>query len=163
MAQLKIPPKPVNDLELKIPPPILVLIISALMWFVSENLPALSFTLPGTQLFGFALAGTGILFALAGIIAFLKAKTTVNPTQPGNTSAMVTSGVYRLSRNPMYLGLLLVLAGWSAVLSHVLAFVFLPIFVAYINRFQITPEERALSAKFGEAFSIYTQEVRKWL
>lgn len=110
------------------------------MWFVSENLPALSFTLPGTQLFGFALAGTGILFALAGIIAFRKAKTTVNPTQPVNTSVMVASGVYRLSRNPMYLGLLLVLAGWSAVLSHVLAFLFLPIFVAYINRFQITPE-----------------------
>mgnify|MGYP001636531653 FL=1 len=163
MVQLKIPPKPVNDLELKIPPPILVLIISALMWFVSKNLPALSFTLPGTQLFVFALAGTGILFALAGIIAFLKAKTTVNPTQPGNTSAMVTSGVYRLSRNPMYLGLLLVLAGWAVVLSHILAFLFLPVFVAYLNRFQITPEERVLAAKFGEAFSIYTQAVRKWL
>ena len=152
-----------NDLELKIPPPILVLIISALMWFVSENLPALSFTLPGSQLFGLALAGTGILFSLAGIIAFRKAETTVNPTKPGNTSAMVTSGVYRLSRNPMYLGLLFVLAGWAAVLSHMLAFLFLPVFVAYLNRFQITPEERVLSVKFGEAFAAYTHVVRKWL
>jgi protein-S-isoprenylcysteine O-methyltransferase Ste14 len=62
----------------------------------------------------------------------------------------------------MYLGLLLVLAGWAAVLSHVLAFLFLPVFVAYINRFQITPEERVLSVKFGEAFAAYTQAVRKW-
>lgn len=154
---------PVSVLELKVPPPVLALIFVAAMWFVSIQMPSFAFNVPGSHVWGLALAGTGIILALAGVIEFRKAETTINPTKPGATSAMVTFGVYRLSRNPMYLGLLLVLAGWAAVLSHVLAFLFLPVFVAYLNRFQITPEERVLSAKFGEAFATYTQAVRKWL
>jgi protein-S-isoprenylcysteine O-methyltransferase Ste14 len=152
-----------NILELKLPPPVLALIFVAAMWFASWQLPSLAFEMPGSHYWGLVLAGTGIILALAGVIEVRKAETTVNPTKPDATSAMVTSGVYRLSRNPMYLGLLFVLAGWAAVLSHVLAFLFLPVFVAYINRFQITPEERVLYAKFGEAFTTYTQSVRKWL
>ncbi len=152
-----------NNLELKVPPPVLALIFFAIIWFASRQLPSLAFDMPGSHYWGIALVGTGIILALAGVMEFRKAETTINPTKPGATSAMVTSGVYRLSRNPMYLGLLLVLAGWAAVLSHVLAFLFLPVFVAYLNRFQITPEERVLSAKFGDAFAAYTQAVRKWL
>jgi protein-S-isoprenylcysteine O-methyltransferase Ste14 len=153
----------VNNLELKVPPPVLALIFFAIIWVASRQLPSLAFDMPGSHYWGAGLVCTGIILALAGVIEFRKAETTINPTKPGATSAMVTSGVYRLSRNPMYLGLLLVLAGWAAVFSHVLAFLFLPVFVAYLNRFQITPEERVLSVKFGEAFAAYTQAVRKWL
>lgn len=152
-----------NNLELKVPPPVLALIFFAIIWVASRQLPSLAFDMPGSHYWGIGLAGTGIILALAGVIEFRKAETTVNPTKPSTTSAMVTSGVYRLSRNPMYLGLLFVLTGWATALSHVLAFLFLPAFVAYLNRFQITPEERVLSAKFGEAFATYTQAVRKWL
>ena len=105
----------------------------------------------------------GIAIALAGVMKFHQAKTTVNPIRPEKTSAMVTSGVYRLSRNPMYLGFLLALVAWAIWLSHALAFAFLPFFVIYMNRFQIIPEERALAAKFGGKFTEYRNSVRRWL
>lgn len=76
---------------------------------------------------------------------------------------MVTSGVYRVSRNPMYLGFLLALAWWVVFLSHLLAFALLPLFMWYMNRFQIVPEERALAAKFGSEFTEYSRAVRRWL
>jgi protein-S-isoprenylcysteine O-methyltransferase Ste14 len=107
--------------------------------------------------------GVGILLILAGVYAFQKAKTTVNPTKPAAASSVVTSGVYRLSRNPMYVGFLLALIGWATFLSHTLPFLLLPAFVAYMNRFQISPEERALSAKFGDEYETYKQAVRRWL
>jgi protein-S-isoprenylcysteine O-methyltransferase Ste14 len=82
---------------------------------------------------------------------------------PRTTSAIVTSGVYRFSRNPMYLGFLLGVTGWAVFLSDLLAFAFLPLFIVYMNRFQIIPEERALSEKFGRHFTKYKDTVRRWL
>jgi len=95
--------------------------------------------------------------------SFQKAKTTFNPLKPDAASSLVASGIYRVSRNPMYVGFLLVLTGWAMWLSHPLPFLFLPIFVGYMNRFQISPEERVLSAKFGEEYDTYKQSVRRWL
>ncbi|MFP5406472.1 MAG: methyltransferase family protein, partial [Gammaproteobacteria bacterium] len=86
-----------------------------------------------------------------------------NPTRPGAASSLVLGGPYRFSRNPMYLGVLLVLVGWAVYLSNVLAFVVLPLFVLYLNRYQIAPEERALSARFGASFDEYRKSVRRWL
>ena len=83
--------------------------------------------------------------------------------QPAKTTSLVAGGVYRFTRNPMYLGLLLVLAGWAVFLSNALAFALLPAFIAYIGRFQIAPEERALAAKFGTEYEAYRTEVRRWL
>lgn len=100
---------------------------------------------------------------LAGLYEFQKAKTTFNPMTPDDASSVVTSGVYRVSRNPMYVGFLLLLIGWAIWLSHPLPFFLLPVFVLYMNRFQILPEERALSAKFGKAYDSYQQGVRRWL
>jgi len=153
----------VSALELKVPPVALVLIFAALMWLASAYVPSLAFRLPWRTVVAVAFVSAGIIIGLAGVVAFRKAGTTVNPTKPGATSAMVTSGVYRLSRNPMYVGLLFALTGLAVFLSHVLAFAFLPIFAAYMNRFQISPEERVLSAKFGSEFSAYKQSVRRWL
>ncbi|MCX7173499.1 MAG: isoprenylcysteine carboxylmethyltransferase family protein [Proteobacteria bacterium] len=152
-----------NALELKIPPVPLALAFGGAMWLVSVQLPELSFALPGRVAVAAALSGLGGIFAISGMIAFRNAMTTFNPMRPGAASALVTSGAYRLSRNPMYAGLLLTLGGWSVFLSHTLAFLFLPAFVAYMNRFQISPEEKALSSKFGEEFAAYTQRVRRWL
>ena len=152
-----------NALELKIPPLVLVLVLALTMWFAALQLPSLSFTLPWGHGLAVTISGVGIFFLLAGIYAFQKAKTTLNPTTPDATSSIVTSGVYRLSRNPMYVGFLLVLAGWAIFLSHPLPFLLLPVFVAYMNRFQISPEERVLSAKFGEEYDTYKQSVRRWL
>ena len=108
-----------------------------------------------------ALAGGAI--ALAGSLEFKRARTTVNPFKPESSTALVTSGIYRFTRNPMYVGLALLLLGWSAFLCSAWALFGPVIFVLYINRFQITPEERVLSAKFGAAYAEYTTRVRRWL
>jgi protein-S-isoprenylcysteine O-methyltransferase Ste14 len=76
---------------------------------------------------------------------------------------VVTSGIYRLSRNPMYLGFLLALAGWTVFLGNIIALALLPLFVAHMNAFQIKPEERALLAKFGPAYAQYMRTTRRWL
>jgi protein-S-isoprenylcysteine O-methyltransferase Ste14 len=110
-----------------------------------------------------ALALIGIAIALAGVIAFHRARTTVNPLKPDATSALVTGGVYRFTRNPMYVGLLLVLAAWMIFLSSPWSVAGLPVFVFYLDRFQIAPEERVLAAKFGAAFADYRTRVRRWL
>ena len=133
------------------------------MWVASVQLPGLAFSLPGRIVVATTLGVWGLVFAVAGMIAFRNAMTTFNPMQPGAASVLVTSGAYRLSRNPMYIGLLLTLAGWAVFLSHTLAVLFLPAFVAYMNRFQISPEEKALSSKFGKEFAAYKQSVRRWL
>ena len=152
-----------RTLELKIPPLAIMLITAAAMWLASSYAPSLGLAIPGRSAVALALVGLGLAFAGAGVLAFRKAKTTVNPTRPENTSTVVASGVYRFSRNPMYVGMLFVLTGWATMLSHPLAFLCLPAFVLYMNRFQIAPEERALSAHFGDDYDNYLRSVRRWL
>ncbi|TRZ96781.1 MAG: isoprenylcysteine carboxylmethyltransferase family protein [Rhodocyclaceae bacterium] len=152
-----------NSLELKVPPVPLALAFGGAMWLASVQLSAPAFVLPGRIAVSTTLGGLGLIFAITGMVAFRNAMTTFNPMQPGAASVLVTSGAYRLSRNPMYVGLLLTLGGWAVFLSHMLAFLFLPAFVAYMNRFQISPEEAALSSKFGKEFAAYKQSVRRWL
>ena len=154
-----------DTLELRIPPVVVVLAVAALMWLVARLAPELVVDIPrGTRRLIFVLLAIGgALFAVAGVWSFRRAKTTVNPTQPEASSSVVTSGVYRFSRNPMYLGMLLGLVGWAIYLSSALAFLGPIIFVVYMNRFQIGPEERMLSTKFGDEYQHYRQSVRRWL
>jgi len=113
--------------------------------------------------FASILSFVGGVFAVPAIFLFRRAHTTVDPIKPAAASKIVTYGVYRFSRNPMYVGLLFVLAAWAVWLCNPLAFLFLPAFVIYMNRFQILPEERVLSAKFGSEFNAYMMSVRRWL
>ena len=152
-----------SSLELKIPPLLVLLIMAGAMLGVTYAAPMLSFSLPGRFAIAVALAALGGASAIAGVVAFRSKHTTVNPLTPSASSAVVTGGVYRVSRNPMYLGFLLALAGWAVYLSNAGAALFLPAFVAYMTRFQITPEERALLAKFGSEFEQYRSQVRRWL
>jgi len=152
-----------NTLELRIPPVVLSLFLAGVMWLTSVQFPVMSLAIPGHLIISVALSGTGIVFAVAGVIAFRAAETTLNPTRPGSASTLVSSGIYRFSRNPMYVGFLFALGGWVFFLAHALGFILLPVFVIYMNRFQISPEERALSSKFGKHFNTYTQSVPRWL
>ena len=95
--------------------------------------------------------------------SFRKAKTTMNPFKPDTSSALVSHGVYRFTRNPMYVGLLITLLGWAAFLWQPWALFFLPLFVLYITQFQIKPEERVLSSLFGTEYAEYMAKVRRWL
>jgi protein-S-isoprenylcysteine O-methyltransferase Ste14 len=110
-----------------------------------------------------ALGVTGVLVALAGVIVFRRAGTTLHPQRPESSSAVVRSGVFAWTRNPMYLGMLLVLLAWAAWLANVASLVLAFAFVAYLNRFQIRPEERVLAARFGAAYTEYMARVRRWL
>lgn len=148
---------------LRIPPDITFLILGGLMWATARAVPGLGFSLPARTGGAIGLAGVGAAIALLGVASFRRAKTTVNPLQPAAASALVVSGIYRLTRNPMYLGLLLVLLGWAVFLANTLAFVFPAIYVPLMNRLQIIPEETALAAKFGAGFSAYQSRVRRWL
>ena len=152
-----------QSLELKVPPVPLAAVFGLMMYGVSVVTPAWTFVIPGRAGIAIGLALVATVIAFAGVVAFRANKTTVNPLNPGAASAVVSSGVYRFSRNPMYLGFLLALAAWAFYLSNALAALFLPVFVAYMNRFQIRPEERALLAKFGPAFSQYMAAVRRWI
>jgi protein-S-isoprenylcysteine O-methyltransferase Ste14 len=150
-------------LELKIPPLVVWLVIAGAMLGVAYAAPGLSFTLPGRFAIALALAGLGGAVVIAGVIAFRHKRTTVNPLTPSASSSIVSSGVYRVSRNPMYLGFLLALAGWAVYLSNAGAGLLLVVFIAYMTQYQIKPEERALLAKFGSEFAQYMSRVRRWL
>lgn len=151
-----------NALELKVPPLALVFVSGALMWLVSAS-PTFTIALPWRSTFAPIFYTVGSAIVVAGVLTFRRMKTTVNPLTPEATTTMVTSGIYRFTRNPMYLGFFLVLIGWAIYLSNWLAFAVLPLFVWYMNRFQILPEERALGSKFPEAFTTYTRSVRRWV
>jgi protein-S-isoprenylcysteine O-methyltransferase Ste14 len=149
--------------ELKIPPPAVAVFVAIIMWGVSRATP--SWEVPALARTGVALAiaAIGVAFSVSGVIAFRRAKTTINPTTPEAASSLVSSGVYRVTRNPMYVGFLFVLVAWAVFLSSGWSLPGPLVFAAYIHRFQITPEERALSALFGTEYSVYKARVRRWL
>lgn len=150
-------------LELKIPPPVVAATSALAMWPLSSLLPTVAVPGNARLVLAIAVALIGIAFALAGAIAFRRAKTTVNPLHPEQTTALVTGGVYRSSRNPMYTGMLLCLLAWAIYLASPLSLAGPVAFIAFMHRFQIEPEERILAAKFGETFERYKASVRRWL
>ena len=150
-------------LELKIPPLLVWLVFAGAMRGVAYLAPTLSFTLASSSAIALTLVVSGVAVAFAGVLAFRDKRTTVNPLIPSASSSVVSSGVYRVSRNPMYLGFLLALAGWAVYLSNAGAALLLPAFVAYMTQYQIKPEEHALLAKFGAEFAQYMSRVRRWL
>ena len=152
-----------TGLELKVPPVALAAIAAALMWCARSATPDFDFPFPSNLMFPVGLALLGALTCLAGVVAFRRANTTVNPMKPDTTSSLVVSGIYRYTRNPMYLGFLLLLMAWAAALSNVLPLASLLAFVLYMNRFQIVPEERMLASRFAQDYAEYRARVRRWL
>lgn len=148
---------------LRVPPVVVMVLTAGLMGLVATLLPTLAFSVPGQAVVTSLLVAAGVVIALAGMARFRRAATTVNPMRPDDASSLVVSGIYRVTRNPMYLGMLLILAGWAIWLAHPLSLLGLPLFVVYMNRFQIRSEEQALRARFPEAFDTYTRTVRRWL
>jgi protein-S-isoprenylcysteine O-methyltransferase Ste14 len=149
--------------ELKIPPPLVALLTGALIWLASRSVPVAGFDFPARTVIAMFCAAMGLCVAVSGVLTFRRAGTTVNPMKPDKATSLVASGVFSHTRNPMYLGLLLALTGWAVFLSNAVAFLLLPAFVFYINRFQIMPEERALASLFGKTFMDYQLRVRRWL
>jgi protein-S-isoprenylcysteine O-methyltransferase Ste14 len=150
------------SLELKVPPPVVALLVALAMWGLARLAP-LAGEPSSRAVVALALAALGVAFSVSGAIAFRRAKTTKNPMKPQAASSLVVSGVYKLTRNPMYLGLSLVLLGWAVFLWSAWALLGPVVFITYISRFQIAPEERILTTLFGSEYSAYKARVRRWL
>jgi protein-S-isoprenylcysteine O-methyltransferase Ste14 len=152
-----------QKLEHRIPPPLLMILTAAAMWGVSRRLPGPALP-PSWRYLGSAVLGVlALTMSLAGFRAFWRARTTINPVRIEEASSLVTTGVFSVSRNPMYVALTSLLTGWAFWLSAFSAFAGPLAFALFIQRFQIIPEERVLQAKFGHNYEDYRQRVRRWL
>ena len=151
-----------RTLEHKVPPPVVALLTGLAMWAVAHRTPVLAVHAGPRLAIAAALAMFGLCIEISGVLAFRRARTTVNPMKPATASAMVTGGVYRYTRNPMYAGLATVLLGWAVWLAAPWGLLGPAAFIAFITRFQIIPEERALRARFGSEYEGYLLRVRRW-
>jgi len=153
-----------NALENKIPPPIISLLFALIIWVISTATAPVSILNQQQGLVATVfLLVAGFGFAISGGISFRMAKTTVNPLKPETASSLVTSGAFKYSRNPMYVGLAIILLAWTVYLAVPLGLLAIVGFMAYIQRFQIVPEERAMLKLFGAEFEVYQSMVRRWL
>ena len=147
----------------RIPPPIIGIIALALIWAAARYLPGPVYTHQIITILAAGLAALGLALDLVSLGGFRRSDTTINPLRPERASALVTSGPYRISRNPMYLGMLLILLGWTLYQGHPAGLLPLAGFIAYITVFQIKPEERAMISLFGQDYKDYMTKVRRWL
>lgn len=147
----------------KVPPPLLMIFTGAVMWLVASSPFGFRFSLPSTPEIRTLVIVIGALFVVSGIVRFARLKTTVNPFKLDESTRLATSGIYRISRNPMYLGLALMLVGWGIHLGSPINIICIAAFMAYMTQFQIKPEEAALKRLFGEEFEDYCRRVRRWL
>ncbi len=154
---------PMRALETRIPPPIVMVLAGAIGWLASRCLPALSLPLPFNKVLVISLATAGIALNLLPKLAFARVSTTVNPLRPASSTCLVTSGIYRYTRNPMYLGHSVILLAWAVFLHNAAAFSTVPVFMLYISRFQIQPEEKHLAVRFPGAYAAFRQRTPRWL
>jgi protein-S-isoprenylcysteine O-methyltransferase Ste14 len=146
------------------PPLALVGLLAALMWLCARAVPQAALPLPWHSPVCAAIAVAGLVLCALGILPFRRAGTTVDPTRPERASQLVTTGIYSMTRNPMYLGMLLLIVAWGTWLANAVGLILGPLaFVLYIDRVQIPREERALAAAFGADYAGYASRVRRWL
>ncbi len=150
-------------MKLIIPPPVQGILVALVIWALARWQPGLAIDFPGRAALVWVCAGVGVAMEIVAALMFVRAKTTVNPMKPENANHLVVEGLYRISRNPMYLALLIILAAWSLHLANPLAAAPLILWVLYITEFQIKPEEKALREKFGAEYEDYCRRVRRWV
>lgn len=150
-------------MKLKIPPAVVTAICLGLMWLL-DYLIHIGYTpLPGARLVAVILLGVAAFFGISGLYQFYKNRTSIDPHKPTKASNLVTSGIYQLSRNPMYVALFFLLLAYATMLQNIANLLVLPLFIWYMNRYQIIPEEEVMEEKFGDAYRVYQSEVRRWL
>jgi protein-S-isoprenylcysteine O-methyltransferase Ste14 len=152
-----------KSLENKLPPPFVTLAIGAAMWGMARFEPPIVIE-PNLH---YALTGLigllGLIVGPTGALEFRRRKTTINPVQINQASQVVTTGIFRFTRNPMYVGLTALLLTWAVWLAVPWTLLGPVIFALFTHHFQILPEERVMSAKFGREYDEYRQRVRRWL
>lgn len=154
---------PLRSLEAKVPAPVVAALVGAAMKLYAMTSGVAIDPTPVRMVVGLAFAQASGLLALAALLTLRRARTTINPLDPGRATQLVTGGVFRLSRNPIYLSLVWLLLAYAIRLDSAAVWLGPVLFVLYVSRFQILPEERALQAKFGEAYAAYRKRTRRWL
>ena len=149
------------DIKTKFPPPLVALTFGFLINYTKNIFPKIE--IKNEIIFGSFMIISGLIIILSAIILFKKYQTTITPLNPSNATKLITNGIYKFSRNPMYLGLLLVLFGISTILNPIGGFFLIPLFILYLNFFQILPEENAMVDLFKDEFLEYKKNVRKWI
>ncbi len=144
-------------------PPLIAIIVALIMWLLQHYVPLMVLIPVEWRGIGLLFVALALVIDLWSLFLFFRAKTTFHPLKLDNTSALVTSGMYRFTRNPMYLGLLLLLTGMAIWLGGLTPFLMLPLFVWVLNNQQIIHEERILEEKFEQHYLEYKQKVRRWL
>ena len=152
-------------MKLRIAPPVLTFLSGLAMWAIANYVDFATFEVEASWRKSVFLVFMilGVASGAAGVMIFRAAKTTIDPMNPAKTSLLVTDGIYQWTRNPMYLGLLSILLGWAFYLQNALGLLVLVFFYFYMTHVQIKAEEEALQEKFGEAYTAYTEKVRRWL
>ena len=150
-------------MKLKVPPVIVMAITVFLMWVIEKYLPVefLAFNAPKWIIILTSILGIACI--VLGVIQFSVKKTTVNPHKPEDSTSLVSSGIYSISRNPMYLGMAILLLAETVYLGSLFGPLWIIGFMLFINQFQIKPEEKALRDLFGSAFEEYCRRTRRWL
>ena len=150
-------------LSLKIIPPLQVLLAGSAMWLTHQWMPLVHFHLPySDRVFQGILVAALLVFILA-VIEFWRHQTTVNPVKIDQTSSLITTGIYRFSRNPIYVADLMILVAWLVWMGAWINIIWVIAFIAYLTRFQILPEERVLARKFPREWAAYRSRVRRWV
>jgi protein-S-isoprenylcysteine O-methyltransferase Ste14 len=152
-----------HSLELKVPPPIAAFLAGVAMWVAAHVLPVVYIVGQWRLLLAAICAAFGVIIAFLGFSALSQANTTINPLNPEKASSVVIGGIYAYTRNPMYLGLTALLVAWTIWLSVPWVIIGPVVFMLYLTRFQIIPEERAMSSKFARDYDEYRNRVRRWL
>ena len=152
-----------SKLELKIPPLLLLALGFVLIWLVAQKTPLVDFSQFARNFVALAMSLVGAVLAVGGVISCVLGGASINPLRPALSQQLITSGVYRITRNPMYLGFVSFLLAWSFYLSSMYALLVVLGYMFYLTRLQIIPEERVLAASFGEDFDDYRSRVRRWL
>ena len=147
-------------LNTKIPPPIVTLLCIGIIYLFDIQI---EYSEPDLKVVGRIFLILGLIIIFSAVLKFIKTKTTVDPTRPYKTSNLVISGIYKITRNPMYLGMLFLIMAYATYNNNVIGCIIIPIFIFYINKFQIEPEEIEMRKKFGESFENYCKKVNRWL
>lgn len=149
-------------MKLKVPPVLVMFIFGVSMFLLATYLPIGHFDFFGRALLMYVLLSGALGIGLISLYQFYQRKTTISPLTPEKVSYLVTGGIYKYTRNPMYLALLLLLLAWGLYLGNAFNMLVAAGFVSYMNRFQIIPEEMVLTNRFGKDYQKYLIQVRRW-
>ena len=148
-------------MKTKIPPPIVTLVSALLIFFSRELFP--NYVFEYQSMLSIAIFISGLMILISAVSLFKEKETTVNPMSPEKASSLVVDGVFKYTRNPMYLGMSVVLLSISIQFNLIGGLLILLLFVGYITVFQIIPEEEAMEENFGEEYLSFKRSTRRWI